>query len=234
MDFKAGIIRVLAVCIYVASSGLQSVKGNGRVLSPDLTPHSSQIMSNPIEDLTRLMLIRIAIEPKKIVRTLHPQPLVNIPHRPVINRPMLAQHAAPYHGQDLESRSRGPRLRLAIHRRSKERDGLHAARVDGEGARAIVRHHEIERLSGVGVQDTGDLADEVPGVASVNVASGIDFERLVGLDPGCQGGGDVALAPHGNVDGQSWGLGGRALRQVRGSRLDSGFRGKGQTYDLSC
>ena len=29
--------------------------------------------------------------------------------------------------------------------------------------------------------------DEEPGVASVNVVSGIDFERLVGLDLGCQG-----------------------------------------------
>lgn len=132
------------------------------------------------------MLIRIAIEPKKIIRTLHPQPLVNLPHRPVTNRPMPAQHAAPYHGQDLESRSCGPRLRLAIHGRSKERDGLHAARVDGEDARAIVRHHQIERLSGVGVQDTGDLVDEEPGVAGVNVVHGIDFERLVGLDLGCQ------------------------------------------------
>lgn len=178
---------MLAVCIYVASSVLQSVKGNGRVLSPDLTPHGSQIMSDPIEDLTSLMLIRIAIEPKEIVRTLHPQPLVNLPHRPVINRPVLAQHAAPYHGQDLESHSCDPRLRLAIHRRSKERDGLDAARVDGEDACAIVRHHEIERLSGVGVKDTGDLVDEEPGVASVNVVSGIDFERLVGLDLGCQG-----------------------------------------------
>ena len=28
--------------------------------------------------------------------------------------------------------------------------------------------------------------DEVPGVAGVNVVSGIDFERLVGLDLGCQ------------------------------------------------
>ena len=29
--------------------------------------------------------------------------------------------------------------------------------------------------------------DEVPGVARVNVVSGIDFERLVGLDLGCHG-----------------------------------------------
>ena len=187
IDFEARNIRVLAVCIYVTLSVLQSVKGNGRVLPPDLTPHSSQIMSHPVEDLTCLMLIRIAIEPKKLVRTLHPQPLVNLPHRPLINRPMLAQHAAPNHGQDLESRSCDPRLRLAIHRRSNERDGLHTARVDGEDARAIVRHHQIERLSVVGVKDTGDLVDEEPGVASVNVVSGIDFERLVGLDLGCQG-----------------------------------------------
>ena len=178
---------MLAVCIYVTLPVLESVKGNDRVLSPDLTPHTSQIISNPIEDLTSLMLIRIAIEPKKIIRTLYPQPLVNLPHRLVINRPMPAQHAAPNHGQDLESHSCDPRLRLAIHRSSKERDGLHATRVDGEDARAIVRHHKIERLSGVGVEDTGDLVDEIPGVASVNVVSGIDFERLVGLDLGCQG-----------------------------------------------
>ena len=50
-----------------------------------------------------------------------------------------------------------------------------------------MRHHETEWLASVGVEDAGDLVHKVPGVAGVNIVSGIDFERLVRLDSGCYG-----------------------------------------------
>ena len=175
----------LAICMGVALLELQSVEHDRGVLPADLTPHSPQIIFHPVEDLTSLVLVRIAIEPKKVVRTFHPQPSVDPPHCPLIHRPMLAQHAAPYHSQDLEPCSCGSGLRCAIYRRRKERDRFHTAGVDEEDPCAIVRHHETERLPSVGVEYAGDLVDEVPGVAGVYVMSSVNFERLVGLDLGC-------------------------------------------------
>ena len=155
------------------------------MLPTDLTPHSPQIIFHSVEDLTSLVLVRIAIEPEKGVRTFQPHPIVDFPHCPLIHRPMPTQHAAPNDGQDLESWSCGSGFRCAIYRRRNERDRFHAARIDGEDACGIVCHHETKRLPSVGVEYAGDLVDEVPGVAGVYVVSSIDFKRLVRLYLGC-------------------------------------------------
>ena len=55
----------LAICMSVALSELQLVEHDRCVLPADLTPHSTQIIFHPAEDLTSLVLVRIAIEPKK-------------------------------------------------------------------------------------------------------------------------------------------------------------------------
>ena len=149
------------------------------MLSADLTPHGPHIILHAVEDLTCLVLVRIAIEPEKGVRTFHLQPCVNLFHRPLIDWPMPAQHATPNYSQDLESCSCRSEVRCAIYRRRKKRDRLYTARVDGEDPGAIVRHHETRRLPRVGVEYAGNFVDEVPGVAGVYIVSSIDFERLV-------------------------------------------------------